>query len=352
MEPNKEINKQRLLAGIVMKPLRPVQPRPSYRPSIPSTRHQRMSPEHYTQIVLNERPITDITPNTFRIEKVPFNLKPHMRTYTTPVQIGEVMRAAGLATVVEVGEGSKLQPGDLVQGMLAWTEFAVLEEASAQKLAIPPGCQLLDLLGPLGLTSGITAYFGVLGVGKIKAGNTLVVSGAAGSVGSMACQIGKIYGAKVIGIAGSDDKCRWLKEELKIDAALNYKSSTFQEEFKDAVGYLDVFFDNIGGDILDLALTRLNKGARVVLCGAISQYNAPEPKGISAYMNLVFQVANIEGFLILSFSDISKWISEGRIIRRFHIIEGLEKAPESLPLLFSGGNTGKLVVHVSGLDAN
>ena len=107
----------------------------------------------------------------------------------------------------------------------------------------------------------------LLGVGKIKAGETLVVSAAAGSVGSVACQIGKIYGAKVIGIAGSDDKCRWLKEELKVDAALNYKSSTFQDEFEDAVGYLDVFFDNVGGEILDLALTRLNKGARIALCG-------------------------------------------------------------------------------------
>lgn len=108
---------------------------------------------------------------------------------------------------------------------------------------------------------------GLLDVGKIKAGETLVVSGAAGSVGSVACQIGKILGAKVIGIAGSEDKCRWLKEELKIDAALDYKSPTFQDEFKQAVGYLDVFFDNVGGDILDLALTRLNKGARIALCG-------------------------------------------------------------------------------------
>ena len=113
----------------------------------------------------------------------------------------------------------------------------------------------------------IVACQGLLDIGKIKAGETLVVSGAAGSVGSIACQIGKIYGAKVIGIAGSDDKCRWLKEELKIDAALNYKSATFQDEFKDTVGYLDVFFDNVGGEILDFALTRLNKGARIALCG-------------------------------------------------------------------------------------
>ncbi|KAH9002961.1 alcohol dehydrogenase [Lactarius hatsudake] len=341
-----------------------------------------MSPKHYTRIVLNERPIADTTPTTFRIEKVPFSLKPgageilvrvtwlsldpamrgwlsDARSYIPPVQIGEVMRSVGLATVVQVGEGSKLRLGDVVQCMPGWTEFAVLKDSDAQKLEIPPGGQLLDLLGPLGLTGGITAYFGMLDVAKIKAGETLVVSAAAGSVGSVACQIGKIYGAKVIGIAGSDDKCRWLKEELKIDAALNYKSPTFQDEFKDAVGYLDVLFDNVGGEILDFALTRLNKGARIALCGAISQYNAPEPKGISAYINILFQRAKIEGFIVTDYADrfpealtnLSKWISEGRLVRKFHIIERLEKAPESLPLLFSGGNIGKLVVRVSGPDA-
>jgi len=341
-----------------------------------------MSPEHYTQVVLNERPVTDITPTTFRIEKVLFNLKPRVgeilvkvnwlsldpamrgwvgdaRSYVPPVKIGEVMRAAGLATVVEVGEGSKLRPGDLVHCMPGWTEFAILKEESAEQLEIPPGGQLLDFLGPLGISGGVTAYFGLLDVGKIKAGETLVVSGAAGSVGSVACQIGKIFGAKVVGIAGSDDKCRWLKEELKIDAALNYKSPTFRDEFKDAVGYLDVFFDNVGGEILDFALTRLNKGARIALCGAISQYNASKPNGLSGYLNLIAQRAKIEGFIVTDYADrypeaftnLSKWISEGRIIRKFHIVEGLEGAPESLPLLFSGGNTGKLVVHVSGPDA-
>ncbi|KAH9014147.1 hypothetical protein EDB83DRAFT_277976 [Lactarius deliciosus] len=340
-----------------------------------------MSSKHYTQIVLNERPITDITPNTFRIEKVPFGLKPSAgevlvqvnwlsldpamrgwlrdaRSYVPPVQIGEVMRAAGLATVVEVGEGSKLQPGDVVQCMPGWREFVVLKEKEAQKLEIPPGAQPLDFLGPLGM-GGLTAYFGLFDVAEIKAGETLVVSGAAGAVGSVACQIGKIHGAKVIGIAGSDDKCRWLKEELKIDAALNYKSPTFQDEFRNAVGYLDVFFDNVGGEILDFALTRLNKGARIALCGAISQYNASKPKGISAYLNLISQRAKMEGFIVFDYADrypealtkLSKWVSEGRIIRKFHIVEGLEKAPESLPLLFSGGNTGKLVVRVSGSDA-
>lgn len=345
-----------------------------------------MLPKHYTRIVLAERPKTDITPTTFRKETVAFDLKPgpgealvrvdwlsldpamrgwikEVASYIEPVQVGAVMRSTGLGTVMEAGEGCELKPGDTVVGATGWTEYAVMKKADIfQKITdgsgigLPPGTQPLDFLGPLGISGGITAYFGLLDVAKIKAGETLVVSGAAGHVGSLACQIGKIYGAKVIGIAGTDDKCRWLKDELKIDAALNYKSPSFREEFKKTVGHLDVFFDNVGGEILDLALSRLKQGARIALCGAISDYNALKPKGISNYMNLIAQRAKIEGFVVVDYvprfpealRELVKWISEGRLIRKYHIVEGLESAPESLPLLFTGGNTGKLVVRVTG----
>ncbi|KAF8501654.1 alcohol dehydrogenase [Russula emetica] len=349
-----------------------------------------MLPKHYTRIVLAERPKTSITPTTFRKETVAFDLKPgpgevlvrvdwlsldpamrgwikEVASYIEPVRIGAVMRASGLATVIEVGEGSEFRPGDIVTGFTGWTEYAVMKKAEIfQKITdgsgigtIPPGAQLLDFLGPLGIAGGFTAYFGLLDVAKIKAGETLVVSGAAGHVGSLVCQIGKLYGAKVIGIAGTDDKCRWLKDDLKIDAALNYKSPSFREEFKKTVGHLDVFFDNVGGEILDLALSRLKQGARITLCGAISDYNALKPKGVSNYMNLIVQRGKIEGFVVADYAarfpealrEIGKWISEGRIIRKYHIVEGLESAPESLPLLFTGGNTGKLVVRVSGSQA-
>ncbi|KAI9512106.1 alcohol dehydrogenase [Russula earlei] len=333
-------------------------------------------PTHYTRIVLAERPETNITPTTFRAETVPFDLKPgpgeivvrvdwisldpamrgwlkDTRNYMPPVQIGAVMRSLGLCTVIEAGEGCKLLPGDLVSGRPGWTEYTVMREVEiTQKIEIPPGAQLLDFLGPLGIAGGFTAYFGLLDVAKIKAGETLVVSGAAGHVGSLACQIGKLHGAKVIGIAGTDQKCRWLTEELKIDAALNYKSPSFHDDFRNVVGYLDVFFDNVGGDILDFALTRLNRGARITLCGAISQYNTLNPKGIVYYINLLIQRAKIEGFIVSdyverypeAFRELSKWISEGHIIRKYHIVEGLERAPEALPLLFTGDNTGKLYV--------
>jgi len=161
-------------------------------------------------------------------------------------------------------------------------------------------------------------------------------------------------GAKVIAIAGSDEKCVWLEKELGVDKALNYKSSTFYKDWK-SLGYLDVYFDNVGGDILDFALNRLNKGARIALCGAISQYNSTKPKGLQSYMSLISQRAKIEGFIVLDYAsqfpvavkELANALATGSIKRKFHVVEGLEKAPEGLLMLFSGGNTGKLVVKVA-----
>lgn len=200
----------------------------------------------------------------------------------------------------------------------------------------------------------MTAYFGLHDVGKLKAGETLVVSGAAGSVGSLVCQLGKRAGARVIGIAGSPEKCSWVETELGADKALNYKSPTFKQDFRDAVGYLDVYFDNVGGEILDLALTRLNKRARIALCGAISAYNSTA-YGLRNYMTLIAQRAKIEGFLVLDYAseypraikELAVGLADGSIKRKFHIVEGLENAPKALPMLYSGANDGKLIVKVS-----
>jgi NADPH-dependent curcumin reductase CurA len=189
-----------------------------------------------------------------------------------------------------------------------------------------------------------------LEVGQVKAGETLVVSGAAGATGSLVCQIGKLKGAKVIAIA-SGSKCAYLRDELGVDATLDYKSPSFAKDFRDTVGYLDVFFDNVGGEILDLALTRLKKGARIALCGAISAYNSDgRPEGIRNYLTLISQRARIEGFIVFDYKDkfaegeeeMAKWIKEGKLKRRYQIEEGLEQCPQHLGLLFSGGNTGKL----------
>ncbi|KDQ15907.1 hypothetical protein BOTBODRAFT_31355 [Botryobasidium botryosum FD-172 SS1] len=333
-------------------------------------------PETVTRVFLAERPgAGPIKDDTFAVERVPLpqpasddevlvrvdyvSLDPAMRgwlndtrSYIAPVKIGETMRAQGLGTVVK---GNKtFQVGDQVSGGLGWAEYAVLKEKALTKITPPEGSTALDYLGPLGMP-GMTAYIGLLEVSGINAGETLLVSGAAGAVGSIVCQIGKLKGAKVVALAGADEKCRWLEEELGVDRALNYKSPNFRKEFKDAVGYLDVFFDNVGGDILDLALTRLNKNARIALCGAISDYNVKEKKGMQNYLNLISQRAKIEGFVVLDYTarfpefaaEVAQWIKEGRVKRKFHIEEGVERCPEYLQLLFNGGNTGKLVVKVS-----
>ncbi|KAI5998608.1 hypothetical protein EDD15DRAFT_181630 [Pisolithus albus] len=331
----------------------------------------------YTSIVLRERPVADILPDTFEtktaskddlvpgpeqvVVRVTYvSLDPAMRgwlkdtrSYLPPVQIGEVMRALGLGIVVQVGSGSQFKEGDLVSGTVGWTEYAVLDDKKLQKITTPPGCTSLDFLNTLGLT-GMTAYFGLHDVGKLKAGETLVVSGAAGAVGSLVCQLGKRAGARVIGIAGSPEKCSWVETELGADKVLNYKLPTFKEDFKDAVGYLDVYFDNVGGEILDLALTRLNRRARIVLCGAISAYNAAAP-GLRNYMTLIAQRAKMEGFIVFDYEseypraikELAVGLADGSIKRKFHIVEGLENAPKALPMLYSGANEGKLVVKVS-----
>jgi len=276
------------------------------------------------------------------------------RSYLPPVQIGETMRALGLCMVLKTGAKSKYKVGSYVSGAVGWTEYAVMKDNDLTELVVPPGAQLLDFLNILG-SSGLTAYFGLKEVGKIKAGDTLVVSGAAGSVGAIVCQLGKQAGAKVYAIAGSQDKCEWLEKELGVDGALNYKSPTFHDDFK-KIGYLDVFFDNVGGDILDFALTRLNKYARIVLCGAISQYNAVKPRGLQSYLNLIAQRAKIEGFIVFDYhneypkaiEELGRGLADGSIKSKFHIVEGgIEEAPKALPMLFSGGNTGKLVVKVA-----
>ncbi|EAU85415.1 alcohol dehydrogenase [Coprinopsis cinerea okayama7 len=338
-----------------------------------------MAPSSYKQIVLNSRPVGDIEPDTFRTEVRPasdlrpgpgqalvqctwLSLDPAMRgyirdvrSYLPPVQIGEVMRAAGLGVVVAVGPGSKFQVGDYVSGQWGMREFAVVKDKHLEKLELGPGIEALDYLGVLG-GSGLTAYFGLKEIGQLKAGDKLVVSGAAGSVGTVACQLGKAAGAKVYAIAGGPAKCRWLEEEIGVEKAFDYKSPSFFADVKKHVGYLDVYFDNVGGDILDFLLTRLNKDARIVLCGAISAYNSPKPKGLQSYLNLISQRATLRGFILFDYehrypealAELRKGLQSGAIKRKFHIVEGgIEQAPKALPMLFSGGNTGKLVVKVS-----
>lgn len=275
------------------------------------------------------------------------------RSYVPPVQINEVMRAAGLAVVVEAGPNSKFSKGEILSGSFGWTEYVIMKDKAVQRIQPLKGAEPLDYLHAMGFP-GMTAYFGLYDVGKLKKGETLVVSGAAGAVGSLVCQFGKQSGATVIAIAGSSEKCAWLKKSIGVDHALNYKDSNFYANWKE-LGYFDVFFDNVGGDMLDFALRRMNKGARIALCGAISQYNAAKPNGLRAYQSLIAQRAKLEGFIVFDYvkefpaaqKHVADMLASGKLQRKFHVVEGLSNAPSALPMLFTGGNTGKLVIKVA-----
>lgn len=274
--------------------------------------------------------------------------------YLPPIAIGEVVRSGGIGEVV-ASRTEALPVGTTVFGMLGWQEYALAEGADQSMTVVPPGVDPSVVLGVLGVT-GLTAYFGLRDIGRPAPGDTVLVSGAAGATGSVVGQLARIWdAARVVGIAGSDDKCAWLTDELGFDAAVNYRTDDVAASVRAACpDGVDVFFDNVGGDILDVGLANLAMGARVVLCGAISQYNEDRPVGPRNYLQLIVKRARMEGFLILDYLDrfpdaqleMAGWVMEGRIQHREHVVEGLDRAGEALNLLFSGGNTGKVVVAV------
>jgi NADPH-dependent curcumin reductase CurA len=277
------------------------------------------------------------------------------KSYVPPVEIGEVMRGITIG-VVEASKNSSFQDGDIVQGILGWQEYAVTDGKGLKKLPVDPLLPMTAYLGLFGII-GPTAYFGLLEIGKPKSGETLVVSGAAGAVGSLVGQIGKIKGCRVAGIAGSDEKCWWLTETLGFDAAINYKSESVRERLQEVCpNGIDVFFDNVGGKILDAVLELINVGARIVICGMISQYNAVKPvPGPYNFRNILTQRARAEGFIVLDYAnrydeayqDLAKWASEGKIQYRVDVVDGLIEAPSAINKLFNGANKGKLIVKVS-----
>jgi len=270
------------------------------------------------------------------------------------VGLNSVMRGIAVGRV-EVSRAPGLAPGDVVQGLLGWQRYAILPASQLTKLPpIPlPLSAHLGLLGHIGLT----AWVGLLQIGQPKEGETLVVSAAAGAVGSLVGQIGKTKGMRVVGVAGSDEKCRWLTEELGFDAAVNYKTRPIHVSLRrECQNGIDVYFDNVGGETLDAALSLINLRARIVICGLISQYNAtapvPGPKNL-AY--LLVKRARMEGFIVLdhldqaerAMADLVRWHLAGRLKYRLDVVRGLEQAPLAVNRLFDGTNIGKLVVQVS-----
>jgi NADPH-dependent curcumin reductase CurA len=307
-----------------------------------------------------EEPVPELAEGQVLVKVLYVSLDPAMRgwmaegrSYVPPVQIGEVMRAATAGRVVE-SRSDKLAVGDYVSGWLGVQEYAVCDENAVLEVdtaAVP----LPTYLGALGMP-GVTAYFGLLEVGVPKEGETVVVSGAAGAVGSVVGQIAKLKGCRVVGIAGGSEKCKWIVDELGFDAAIDYKSEDVNVALRENCPEgIDVYFDNVGGDILDAALARLARGARVVICGAISQYNNLDAiKGPSNYMSLLVNRARMQGFVVVDYmgraaeatSEMAGWIADGRLVAREDVVEGFESFPDALLKLFAGENVGKLVLKV------
>jgi len=310
---------------------------------------------------LVSEPIPEVGEGQLLIRSVYLSLDPAMRgwltdrpSYVPPVQIGEIMR--GLAVgIVEKSKHPRFAAGDRVQGMFGWQEYLLSNGEAVTKL---PESRLpfSAYLGLFGL-AGLTAYAGLLEVGQPKSGETLLISGAAGSVGSLVGQIGKIKGLRVVGLAGTDEKCNWLREELAFDAAVNYKDADYKKQLKAACpNGVDIYFENVGGAILETALSLMNTFGRAVVCGLISQYNATSPvPGPSNFAMVISKRLKVQGFLAIDYSskvkemvsNFTQWYSSGQLKYRVDIIRGLEAAPAAINKLFDGSNQGKLMVQVT-----
>jgi len=308
-----------------------------------------------------EEPVRSPNDGEVLVRTLYLSLDPAMRgwmnegkSYIAPVQIGEVMRAGGVGEVVE-SKHPGFERGERVYGTLGVQQYATLDGKGLTKVDAS-AAPLPVYLGTLGMP-GMTAYFGLLDIGKPKAGETVVVSGAAGAVGTVVGQIAKIKGCRVVGIAGGTQKCEYLTRDLGFDAAIDYKSEDVKKSLRQHCPKgVDVFFDNVGGDILDVVLTQLARKARIVICGAISQYNSTTGmKGPANYMSLLVNRASMTGMVVFDYADryaeagreMAGWIAAGKLKTREDIVTGLETFPEALLKLFKGENFGKLVLKVA-----
>lgn len=304
-------------------------------------------------------PLAPLNPGQILLRTQYLSVDPYMRgrmtgvrTYADPVNVGQVMVGGTVGEVIE-SRNADFIVGQIVTGFWGWQEFAVSDGNGLRQLD-PRLAPVSTALGVLGMP-GMTAYFGFLEICQPRAGEMVVVSGAAGAVGSLVGQIAKIKGCQVVGVAGSDEKVAWLTDELGFDAAFNYKTTDdyvarFQQLCPKGV---DCYFDNVGGAVSDAILVVMNTKARIAICGQVSQYNLAKPEpGPRAFRYLLTKSARAEGFLVYNFAErfpegmaqMAKWIKEGRIKYRETVVEGFENAPRALIGVLSGDNTGKMIV--------
>lgn len=318
--------------------------------------------EHYE---LKEQALPEIKDGQVLVRNIYLSIDPTNRvwmsgeeTYLPPLPLGEPMRGVNIG-IVEESKNSNFRPGDFVQGVLAWEDYSI---SDGQGIDVIPDEMPVPLLANFGLLGhiGTPAYQGMVLIGKVKADDTVVVSAAAGAVGSLACQIAKIHGARVIGIAGDDDKCNWLVNEIGIDGAINYKKESVDERLKELCpDGVDLYFENVGGDISDNVLKHINTFGRIPVCGLISQYNSEEPDpGPKNFVDIVLKRLHFEGFICLDimaipeeiqkvYQDLIGWYQAGKLKYRMDVLQGFENIPDALGKLFNGTNKGKLIVQIS-----
>ncbi|MBK6862055.1 MAG: NADP-dependent oxidoreductase [Ideonella sp.] len=311
-------------------------------------------------------PLPELVDGDVLVQTLYLSLDPAMRgwmnegrSYIPPVGIDEVMRAGGIGRVV-ASRNPDFAVGEHVSAGLGVQEYALIHAAELKRsglfkidLAAGTPTQWLNVLG----MPGMTGYFGLMDVGQPKAGETVVVSGAAGAVGQTVGQLAKIVGCRVVGIAGGTAKCSWVVEELGFDACIDYKAGPVRDGLKQhCPNGVDIYFDNVGGEILDTVLTRINRKARIVICGAISQYNNTTPvKGPANYLSLLVNRARMEGMVVFDYADrypqaiaeLAGYLRTGRMKSKEMVVSGLDTFPETLLKLFNGENFGKLVLKVA-----
>lgn len=321
-----------------------------------------VGPEHFEQVT-TPMPSPDLAAGEVLIKTLMLGFDPAMRgwirderSYLPPVGLGEPMRASGVGQVI-ASQNPELPTGTLVQGLLNWQEYSVAGPSSlVPPRPLPEGVSPAMALSVFGTTT-LTAYFGLLDVGKPKSGETVLVSGAAGATGSVVAQIASIKGCRVIGIAGGEEKCQWLKEACGVNDVIDYKNENISSRLAELCnGDIDVFFDNVGGETLEAAIDHMADFGRIVLCGAISQYNnaeaAPGPKNL---MTLVARRIRMQGFIVLDYLDraeeayaeLAGWVMDGKIAWREDIQEGFDNIPATLQRLYDGRNQGKQLLRLA-----